>query len=79
MNETWEDRYKRAVADFVGVPKDVPASDITIDVYGENGYSYSEYTFADPDLNIKVSWPEGDKFLDTPEEIAGLLKSFLTT
>jgi hypothetical protein len=76
--ETWEERYKRAVANFAGCPQDVALEDITVQVYDEDGYYYSEYTNADPRLSIMVQWPGGYRDLDTPSEIAQLIQSFLS-
>lgn len=77
--ETWEDRYKRAVADHVGVPADVPASEITLHVSATDGYRYSSYTFEDPNIRIMV-YVNGDYFktIDGPEAVGDLIRSFLS-
>lgn len=75
--ETWEDRYKRAVGNFVGVSEDVPPSDITITVRAEDGYSYSEWTYADAEIEIIVRWPQGLATIEGPERVADLMRSFI--
>lgn len=80
--QTWQDRYKRAVANFVAVPQTVPVEAITIDVRGEDGYYYSSYTFENPDIEITVRWTEGDRprtrSIDGPERVAELIRSFIS-
>lgn len=75
--ETWEDRYKRVVGNFVGVPEDVPAYDITVTVSAEDGYYYSSYTFADPEIEVIVRWPHGIATIEGPEKVAALMRSFI--
>lgn len=76
--ETWEDRYKRAVAKYAGVPDGIAPSDIKVEVTGENGYCYSSWTAADPNICVWVRYPGGFKDIDGPEEVAKLMASFLT-
>ena len=83
MTEAWEDRFKRAVATYAGVPAEVPLGDITIDTYSEDGYHYSSWTFADPSIRISVRWTEFGKAgqykdIDGPEAVAGLIQSFIS-
>jgi hypothetical protein len=82
MSETWEDRYTRAVANFAGVPAEIPLADISIDVIGEDGYSYSSWTFADPSIRIWVRWRVDGKAsyadIEGPEAVAKLIQSFLS-
>lgn len=75
--ETWEERYKRAVANYAGAPAEVPLDDIAIDVYSEDGYHYSSWTFADPSIYVRVNWPGGSKEIYGPEAVGGLIRSFL--
>lgn len=80
--ETWEDRYKRAVLNHFQAPADVDLSTVEISVIGEDGYAYSEYTMADPDIQVSVTWQYDGKpqyaGADGPEAVAELLASFLT-
>lgn len=82
MAETWEDRFKRAVATHAGVPLDIPLADIEVTTRGEDGYAYSEYTFEDPNIRIDVQWSAFGKVrqyrvIDGPSAIAELIQSFL--
>lgn len=81
--ETWEDRYKRAVARFAGVPADVPLGVIRVEVYAEDGYHYSSYTFEDPNIRVTVSWTGQDArwqyaTIEGPEAVGNLVRSFLS-
>lgn len=84
MTEAWEDRFKRAVADFVGVPRDIALDDIEITEYSTDGYRYSSYTFEDPDIRIIVRWKVfGSTFgesrsIDGPTEVGRLIRSFIS-
>lgn len=82
MAEQWEDRFKRAIADAACVPADVPLTDIRVEITGEDGYRYSSYTFADPNITVSVYWTEfGAKpkyhHWYGPEEVAELIQSFI--
>lgn len=84
MTEAWQDRFKRAVADFAGVPQDVPLEDISVEEYSSDGYHYSSYTFEDPNIEITVRWDVfGSKYgeyrtIEGPTEIGRLIRSFLS-
>lgn len=81
-SETWEDRYKRAVLTYAGAPADVDLSTATINVSGEDGYNYSSWTFASPDIGVYVEWQvdgqRHSKDIDGPEAVADLIRSFLS-
>lgn len=77
-NETWEDRYKRAVATYAGVPADVELEDIEIQVESSDGYYYSEWTYENASFDVRVRWSDGLKVISGVDEVAGLIRSFLS-
>lgn len=78
---TWEDRYKRAVLNFIGAPKDIDLATVKITTSGSDGYHYSEYTYSDGNISVFVEWEEtGTRHfndIDGPEQVANLMQSFL--
>lgn len=83
--EEWEVRYRRKVLDHINAPQGIDLSTVKIDVSQSDGYRYSSYTWADPSMEVNITWMEPvlggadvAKYhcIDGPDEVASLLRSF---